>query len=103
MIKEHKQWVDEALKILRPITDGSDLTNKYQDVEKEAMRNILESVDELIKFLDTMPKGCECSDETCPGWKLGNDYAFPGEAPMLTQQEQGKVIEQSSRSYEPRD
>ncbi len=65
-------WRSDAKEILKRITDGSQITNRFQDVEKEAMRDVLERVDEVVAHLDKLPKPCNCGgDESCPGWQIG--------------------------------
>ena len=75
---DHEEWVEEALGILKPITDGGDITNEFQGVEKETMRNLMENIRELARYLN---KGfpddltCECEDDRCPAWEMGYDKA----------------------------
>ncbi|KKN08490.1 hypothetical protein LCGC14_1056080 [marine sediment metagenome] len=86
MSEEHDTWIKDAKLIIQHIPEGSVLTGKYKDVEKEAMPHILESIEELERHLDDFPdvKVCQCStDPLCPGydlgWAAGNEYAFPDE------------------------
>lgn len=69
-------WLEEAKEIVKPITQGSDITGRYQDVEKEAMGTILEAVDELVLHFDTMPEGCKCEGKECPAWQYGYDEGY---------------------------
>ena len=74
MSQEHDDWVSVARLIIQHIPEGSVLTGKYQDVEKEAMPHILESIEELERHLDDFPdvEVCQCSeDPNCPGYDLG--------------------------------
>lgn len=77
---DHEEWVDDARDLIKVIIQDADLTNDFQDVEKEAMRNLMEMVRELNDHLDTpFPTICKCEDNECKGWQLGNDHAFPDE------------------------
>ena len=75
MVTKNGEWVKEAIEILKPVIQGADLTAEYLDVEKEAMRNIMENIRELQEHLDgELPeKECPCNSKSCPGWQLGYD------------------------------
>ena len=49
-------WTIQAWEIIKPIIQESDITDRYLDVEKEAMPKILEAVDSLVIHLRTIPK-----------------------------------------------
>jgi len=74
-------WVIEAREILKPIIEGSDITGRYFEVEKESMRGILDTVDEMVRHLGTIPQPCKCEDEDCPSWQIGYEAA-PQEGDM---------------------
>lgn len=71
-----ESWLGEAKEIIKPIIQGSELTNRYQEVEKESMRSILESVDRLVQHLDDMPDHCDCHSSNCPNWDDGRETGY---------------------------
>ena len=68
---DHDDWLRDARLIIQHIPEGSVITGKYQDVEKEAMPRILESIEELERHLDDFPDVCECKDNDCPAYRTG--------------------------------
>lgn len=53
-----QEWVAQALERMKPILDGSELTDRYFEVEKESMRDILERVEWLVDHFKVMPEPC---------------------------------------------
>ncbi len=53
-----QEWVAQALERMQPILDGSELTDRYFEVEKEAMRDILNRVEWLVQHFQVMPEPC---------------------------------------------
>ncbi len=53
-----QEWVAQALERMQPILDGSELTDRYFEVEKEAMRDILDRVEWLVQHFQVMPEPC---------------------------------------------
>ncbi len=67
-------WVSQAQEIIQPILDGSELTDRYFQVEKEAMSGILRGVENLANHMKVLPLGCDCAhDEECLGYARGWD------------------------------
>lgn len=72
--EQHEEWVEEAIELSKVIIQDADLTGDFKDMEKEAMRNLLEKVRELDRHLNSdLPEACNCEDEECPAWQLGYD------------------------------
>jgi len=53
-----QDWVAQALDKMQPILDGSELTGRYFEVEKESMRDILDRVEWLVDHFKVMPEPC---------------------------------------------
>lgn len=74
------EWLEEAIEILKPVVQGADITNEYQDVEKEAMRNLMEHIRDLYSHMEEglliMATVCECNDQNCPTWQYGYDQCI---------------------------
>ena len=67
-----EEWIEQAQEIIRPITEGSTITNRYFEVEKEAMSTILDQIEALTLHMNVMPVPCDCArDEECPGYRQG--------------------------------
>ena len=73
---DHEHWVQVALDILKPVTDGGDITQEYMGVEEESMMDLMEHIRELQEYLkEGFPDDwvCECEDDKCDGWRFGYD------------------------------
>lgn len=73
---EYGEWVDSARDLSKVIIQDADLTGDFKDVEKEAMRDLMEKVRELDLHLKSdFPTICKCEDRECLGWRMGYDKA----------------------------
>lgn len=73
---EHEEWIDKAADLSKVIIQDADLTGDFKDVEKEAMRDLMEKVRELDYHLRSdFPDICKCEDNECLGWRMGYNQA----------------------------
>lgn len=90
-----QDWVAQALDRMQPILDGIEITDRFYDVEKEALGDILDRVEWLADHFKVLPEPCHGTNE-CPSWYKGF-YAGIKAGGLAAMEELKRRLENESR------